>query len=640
MTHYLRGNAECRVPEHHVYVHALSIPVTRDGSRVEHHHRLEMGVARRRRYRRGAPARPVDLDFVTREQFWEWLYGTAIKGTRLWVWAHDASRVFTVLGMWRELDRGHMRLKRPPVRRAAEGSAEAVEANAGPSIITGQSCFLADCIGPAGQSLRFIDVQNYAPAPLTEIADKAGWVLPGEPGDAADDFDRLLYARRCVQVIDSAVGKVCDFVRTNDLGNMQITLGGQALSHYRHRHMDTQIAVGPDEDIRPLERAGYYGARAQVYFRGCVDSPYLEAFPLFGKGNRSVPRLFAEEVTRVDVNQCYPFVMTHNDYPRRLYRHLIGPTVPELLDVLKHAVGVAVVSIASAEQPWPWRNEGKVVWRTGKFETTLCGAELVRALVEGVVTRVGMAQTYLSGPIFRSWGLEVMEMRERATASGDEFTLSLCKRMVNSLHGKFGQRGVGWETVPGVVPADPWGEFHVRSDDGKTLTRWRAVAGLAQRYGTETETASSCPIIAACVTAAAREHVRSIRLAAGPMQCVYEDADSLHILPDGMRRLEAAGWLHPTFPGKCKIEATAISSEYRGPKHYRWGDDEMIPGHAFAGSYDTRGVWHQSEWVGLDSLLSVSWPDAPIQVERESGPINPDSHDRYSNHGWLIYRRT
>ena len=133
--------------------------------------------------------------------------------------------------------------------------------------------------------------------------------------------------------------------------------------------------------------------------------------------------------------------------------------------------------------------------------------------------------------------------------------------------------------------------------------------------------------------------MRGVRLAAGPQQVVYEDADSLHVLPDGMERLTALGWIHPTQAGKFKVESTVDSAEYRGPKHYRWGDTEIVPGHSLTGTYDVRGRWHQEEWVGLDQLLSTGCPQSPISVEREMTSAVSADGDRYTDYGWIIYRQ-
>jgi hypothetical protein len=639
VTHYLRGNAECRVPEHHIAVHASSVALTAGDSRIEHHHRLEMGHAIRWRYRAGEPSRPVTLDFVTRPAFWEWVYGVCPKGCRVWVWCHDATRVYTILGLWAELDAGRLALKRPPVKviKLPDGSEK--EESCGPSIITAPSCFLADCRTRSGQSIRLIDCQNYAPRPLADLAQILGMPPIYEPGDAADDFDRLDHVRRCLDVVHRVAGRVCSFVRDHDLGNMQVTLGGQAMSHYRHRHLDTEITVGPEPTIRPLERDGYYGAKTQVYFRGHVRDAKFADLPLFGGATYSGRASCMGPVTRIDCNQCYPHVMRWHDYPRKLYRRLTAPTIRDLTAMLIHNVAVASVRLFSPHEPYPQKIDGKVSWKVGRVHTVLCGPELARALASGHVDSIDYAQVYLAGPLFRTWGEEVEAWRARAVERGDAFDLLLLKRMANSLHGKFAQRGIGWQTIPGEVSAQPWGEYTHRIAGDPRVFHRRGIAGSTQQMEHEDESAMSCPIISACVTSHARELVRACRLAAGLQQVVYEDADSLHVLPDGLERLHATGWIHPRRPGGFKVESIVESAEYRGPKHYRWGDVEVIPGHAFAGRYDARGGWSQSEWVGLDSLLSRAMPDAPIQIEREMGLVSPEGNESYTDSGWIVYRQ-
>lgn len=635
----MRPNHSNRVPTYHVAVDTETVPETPAGAPGESHHRLMIGCARSWRYRDGLISGTTDLDFVTREQWWEWLYGRLVKGTRTWVWAHNAAFDFTVLGLWEEIDEGRLAWKMPRESGKCRGDEGTRDESCPPSLITSPFCFLSECVTPSGASIRFIDTTNFIPISIQKIGPMVGLDKLDRPGETADDFDWLDYCKRDLEILHLAVDRVCSMVRRHDLGNMAITLGGQAMSHYRHRHLTADILTGPEPSIRPLERDGYYGARTNVYFRGRVVESGLEGFALFGRQLGDGPIIYSEPITRIDCNQCYPYVMRNGIFPTKPRHKLRNPSVERLRAALVHGVAVAAVTLWSPNEPWPQRVKGKTSWRVGKVHTVLCGPELVRALAEDVVREVAYAQVYQSSPLFVTWSDEVLAWRREAEARGDVLEAAMLKRMANSLHGKFGQSAEGWETVPGKVPPIPWGEY--TEIDGATgcIRYMRAVGNLTQVRSMEPDAKGACPIIAAFVTSYAREHMRECRLAAGPQQVVYEDADSLHVLTDGMERLQATGWLHPSQPGKFKTEAVADSAEYRGPKHYRFGDEEVIPGHALKGRYDARGVWSQTEWVRLDQLLSSGIPESPITVEREMGSVSPDISEGYSDHGWLIYRQ-
>lgn len=639
MGHYLRKNHESRIPSHHVCVDTETIPVLSGEHRSESHHRLMLGCAAAWRYRAGGTTSIARLDFRHREEWWEWLYARGIKGRRVWVWAHNAAFDFTTLGLWQELSAGRIRLRSMPDAERDGGDDRSGCRQSPPSLVTSPFCFLADCVTDAGASFRFVGSENFAPLALAKLGAMIGLGKLPMPGESGSDEDWFAYCRRDVDILAQVVDRLCGLMRTHDLGNMQWTGGGQAMSHYRHRHLSVDIFAGPDEVIRPMERRAYYGARQTVYFRGTVQASGTEVFVPVRSGTQGQAAHHTENVYRLDCNQCYPFVMREHRYPSRVFRRFGEIPVEQLRDVMVHYEAVAEVRLFAEVEPYPVRQRGMTTWRMGSVCTTLCGPELRRAIDSGHVVHVYGAQTYVSHPLFKTWAEEVMQWRAESTDAGDAFASSLLKRIANSLHGKFGQSGRRWESAPHVKPPVDWGLFSHRKEGCREILQCRAIAGTAQVLKTEDEAQGSCPVIAAFVTAYAREHLRAARMAAGPRHTLYEDADSLHVDERGYRSLDLAGWIHPTRPGAFKVEAVAQVAEYRSIKNYTIGDLAVICGRSDKGEIDAKGLWHQTEWIRLDSLLAGGMPDSPITVEREVGPITPDDRECYGADGWIVYRR-
>jgi len=484
-----------------------------------------------------------------------------------------------------------------------------------------------------------VSIANFYPGPIPDLAQIAGYTLAPEPGELGEDEDRIAYLASVVGLGEQLVRGLCRLVRDYDLGNMALTLGGQALAHYRHRHLTSDILCGPEPRLRPLEKAAYYGSRQQVYFRGRIDPSDLAWLAPAGPALRGQPRVFADAIYRLDVNQCYPFVMRSHRYPIKPYRCVRSPSVSDVRAYLVHYVGIAAVRIFSPVEPYPVRLKGRTCWRVGSVHTVLAGVELERAVASGHVIGIDEAQFYYADHIFASWADEVMAWRAQATASGDRLSLALLKRISNSLHGKFGQHGRIWQDVPGMDSDGRWGQYTGRLKVNGPIRDLRGIVGRLQVLGLEDTAVGACPAIAACVTAAAREHMRTLRRIAGEQETYYEDADSLHVSARGYAALVGAGALDTTVPGRLKIEAECDSAEYLGPKHYRFGTEWMLAGRAANGVALPDGTYSQEETQRMDTLLAVGMPTEPISSVRPIGDIDSQSDCGYDDSGWVVYRQ-
>lgn len=637
MAHYMRRNHANRIPGHHVCLATIS-PPAEDGSEGRERPHLLGGVAVSKwRHRGAARTNAVRATLLTRGAFWDWLGRASYRGCRLWVWSHDASRDFTAVGLWERIASGLLTIDEPPGRevQAADGSTR-VESTA-PSLITAPGCFLCDCHDSEGRAYRFVSTMNFVGAGSEDLTSILGMEVIPEPGEIAEPADWIAWADARCDLTRRVVVGLTDWVRADDLGNMQFTLGGQSMSFYRHKHLQHDIVVGPDDDIRPLERRGYYGARQQVYFRGGVLPPGTEVFMRPGTRDGRPPMVFTDGIYRIDCNQCYPYVMSQGRYPVRLYRRLEAPPVAELKAALVHYPAVACVRIYSQKEPYPQRRKGKTSWKVGRVDTVLCGPELERAVASGHVIGVEVAQLYHAGDLFGSWFDAVQKMRADAQGDADPLRLALVKRLANSLHGKFGQSGRQWEMLPGQTAPQSWGEYAHHDLATGSVERRRAIDGAAQVMREADDGRGCCPAIAAWVCSYAREHMRSIRLEAGERNVFYEDADSLHVSQSGFDRLSLSGRIHPLHPGSFKCESVVHSAEYRGVKHYRHDGNWTIAGHSLTGTYDLRGDWSQVEFTSMDGLLSSGLPTNPISTVRKIGPIEADPDCGYAADGWIVY---
>jgi hypothetical protein len=164
---------------------------------------------------------------------------------------------------------------------------------------------------------------------------------------------------------------------------------------------------------------------------------------------------------------------------------------------------------------------------------------------------------------------------------------------------------------------------------------YRCVAGAVFRQEEEEEKDDNFPLIAAYATAYHRERMRELKAAAGYRNTLYEDADSIHVTQAGKEALDKLGLIRDGELGFLRVEASADRVIYNGPKDYVFGGKIVLCGLNRKAHCDPRGLWHQTKFLGLQSLLSSSAPDGPVSIDEEcERPFHP-IRGRVAKDGWV-----
>ncbi|GAI16839.1 unnamed protein product, partial [marine sediment metagenome] len=181
-----------------------------------------------------------------------------------------------------------------------------------------------------------------------------------------------------------------------------------------------------------LERDSYKGGRVECFYLGELknDNYYM-----------------------LDVNSLYPFVMRNNMYPVRYVkiRHNISRTA--LNTYLDNRAACAQVFIETAVPVYAVRR-ARCIFPVGRFWTVLTTPELKYALAKGHIKQVGDCVIYKQASIFKSYVDKFYAMRQDFRSAGTAEYEELCKKMLNSLYGKFGQKGEDWTKI-GDCPNEP-----------------------------------------------------------------------------------------------------------------------------------------------------------------------------------------
>ena len=204
-----------------------------------------------------------------------------------------------------------------------------------------------------------------------------------------------------------------------DLGNWKWTAPGLAWSAFRHKFMDHDIVFHDEMDVRAHERSAYFGGQLEAYRLGSIE----------------------EKVFQYDVVSLYPSVMAGNLYPIRLKEYDISRPVSTVPPAIDPASSIAQVRIETPYDSFPVRTASGVFYANGNGIVTLAGPELCYAIERGYVKEWGSFASYEMAPIFDRYVAFFYELKELYASEGKEIQRNFVKLLLNSLYGKFAQRG-------------------------------------------------------------------------------------------------------------------------------------------------------------------------------------------------------
>jgi hypothetical protein len=550
---YLKGNAGTEGPTSLLFFDSESWQPEPVPGRPRREMTLRLWVACHVRREGGTFREPIYHRGTSAKAFWSLVDRLSDWRRPLWAFAHNLGHDLTQLRFWDELET--WRYTAGPVEREPDPETlRPRRAWRGRLCLEGRPTFLV-VRGRCG-TVKMVDTGNYWPTRLASIGDRVG--LPKLPRPAWD-ADHQAWDTYCQTDVDVCRVAVCDLLTrwlAEDCGVFQMTAPSMAYHHFRHtcpvRAKDGQavnIVLEDDSPARACERGAYLGGRIEPFFVGKMTGP----------------------VYHLDANSLYPFVMREQLYPRARVRRLLECTPKRLRDHLSSYGAVADVKIATgtSSDTYPVKCDGVQVHACGTFWTTLPGPELLRALDAGHVDQVGECHLYSLAPLFRDWSDRWLTRKLEAQAAGDEGQVEFCKLILNSLAGKFGQRGEWWVDAPERGPRKGWGlTWRIDTRTGTTV-QYRYVGGHVQRKTPGQEPANAFPSISAYVTSHAREFMRSAFERLPERSLLYTGTDSIICTPPGFRALKKAGLIDPTEPGRFRVEGIYDEIEICGPNWYR-----------------------------------------------------------------------
>lgn len=529
-----------------------------------------------------------------------------------WIVAYRLSRLLECLDWWREIDRGHLAPMGPDDhcdRRQAYDIP--VGGNGGrigtmdhigncPCAATYRSCPLdpmvtgdpptiLGCVW-RGRRVTLVDSRNYWPDTPEQIVLDQLHVEPLVTQGAAASVTVQLALSERLQALAKLWMATIDCWRTTFRATWQPTAAGLAWSCYRRTYLaGRSILVHDSETALQLERLSYYGGEVYCGYVGQVMDHHRSEPP--------PPRSLQLQlhttpggVAETDCSALYPYCLGTYPVPTvhradhwRDYRL-------QTLTGQNRSWGVAHVRVSTNAPSYPCRTDyhtgqplvgpsdalpadllrrpHRTIYPVGTFDTILCGCDLVDALRLGHITRVYRWSEYTTATIGRVWLNVLWQTRMALMAQQRSQEERLVKLLMNSLIGKFGATRQQWQDFPNEEWPRAWDTWLRVSAETGEVQQCRTIAGLVQRQTARGETESSCPAIAAAITALGRRLMRQRRALLPPHSVYYQDTDSLWVRPEVVSLLIGQSTPEPPWPGVMRLIEVHHSATFLGQRCY------------------------------------------------------------------------
>ena len=490
------------------------------------------------------------------ETFWQFVKAHTAKKQKLWVLARNLVFDFTMVKGWKYLREAGFKLK----------------------FFHDSGCTSIISVKGEWGSIVFLDIMNWFVESLAKTGQRLGIPKLKIDFDTCSNEYLSIYCKRDIEIELENFKLFIKFLEDNHVSRLCYTRGSTAMAAYLFSHYNKRIYIHNNKEATDLERDSYRGGRTECFYIGELSN---------------------ENYYTVDVNSLYPFVMCNNLYPVKYKKISKGLSRGDLQGLVRSFSLVANVLIETDEPVYAVRRK-RTVFPIGRFWVVLTTPELKYALEHNHIKAIDRYVLYEQADIFKSYVTRFYKLRMEFKKTHNAEYEELCKKMLNSLYGKFGQKADVWEKI-GDCPNEK-DRVELCFEVGISgITQIRYLLGEIFRLKGYKESFNSFPAIPAHVAAFGRVHLWRLMKQAGKGNYFYCDTDSLIINDKGLYNLQ--NQINKTELGYLKIEDTMNHLTIRGLKDYSTPTKTVIKGVRKSAIEIRAGVFQQEQWPSFKGLL-------------------------------------
>ena len=553
--HILKREKTLTIPRHFIFFDTETVQNENTDKSIQQCFKLGWVVYYRRPY--GRHKETVEwFYFDNVSVFWEFVFEHTEPKQRLWIIARNIVFDFTVCRGWDYLRKEGYKLR-------------FFHNNGVTAIVT---------VRKGNKSIAFIDSMNYFVESLAKTGERIGIPKMKIDFDTCTLQELKDYCRNDVRIELENFRRFIRFLESNNISRLCYTRASTAMAAYLFRHYHTPIYIHNNAEAIKLERQSYKGGRCECFYLG---------------------RLENETYYVLDVNSLYPYCMANNSYPTKYKKIVHRVNLQTIRDTLK-TCSVTCKAIIETDEPVYAIRKDRTIFPIGVFETTLTTPELKYALEHKHIREIIDVVVYEQDDIFSSYVNTFYQLRRDFTDKDNAEYAEICKKLLNSLYGKFGQKAENWKKI-GKSPNEPDHEVTYFCNNPRRIIRQRYLLGELYELKGYSESFDSFPAIAAHVTAYGRMYLWKLMTIAGNGNYFYCDTDSLIVNTEGLQCLQSH--INPTKLGSLKVEHEYAHLVIRGLKDYATPSKTVIKGVRKNAVKIADGIYKQEQWPTFKGLL-------------------------------------
>lgn len=578
--------------------------------------------------------------FTNSKEWWDFVYECTRRKETLEIYTHDTIRHLCLLDFGNEIESGRLELcKVKPNGHKAPGHGQAMAAYKG-KFTNNRGSVIIECLY-RGRRINVRDTYNYFRSSIYDIAKSIGETYDGPLQEPCDCSTALAHCQRTVAIARKAITGLMLEWEANGCGNWQPTIASLAYSSFRHMHMAVAPVPHADDDLSQFESKAYRDGRTQLFWRGDIRNPVSGGTTFGGYHSRDNRPWIDGPVYVVDVDSLYPSVMLDNVYPRKILcsregkpNLITGITPEELSQCLDQYLCIATLTLTTTEDFYPYAQRDRTIYPVGRFNCTLATPEIKTALKLGHVTNVVCAALYEPAPLFPNfvqyWHSRKLYWQEH----GNLLRREMCKTIMNSLAGKFGQHRNYWENIPGRYHDEQWQQWPEWHGPTNSVRHYRTIGKQVQRMVRDGWASTAFVAVAAHINSYARVRMHIYRDTAGRENVYYQGNDSFITNERGYWNLNQAGFTREGSLGLFKQPIIYTEAKLYGPRDYATDGVVTKSGLPDSRQQITDRHWRVKILEDSDSLL-LRRPNGVVRerVSEVKGG-NPTDFLRFGDDGW------
>ncbi len=527
--------------------------------------------------------------FETMKSFWAFVFSHSEKKRRLWVISHNMSFDFTIVGGWKHLKREKYKLK--------------FFHN------TGTTCIIS--VRSKTGAILFVDSMNWFKETLAKIGDRVGVPKLDVDFENVSKAKLKTYCKRDVEILIAMFKDFVKFLESNRISRLCYTIASTAMAAYLFGFYDNKIHIHNNKEAIDAERSAYRGGRVECFYMGRLENQTFYV---------------------LDVNSLYPTVMHSGFYPCKFIKTR-AKTTPDTLRYNLQTNSVIAHVLIDTPEPVYAVKRNRTIFPVGRFWVTLTSPELIYALKHSHIKKVGRYVIYERAKLFTRYVDRMYKLRHEFKLKQSGSYSELCKLLLNSLYGKFGQKAEQWEKI-GDAPNERDRTEQVYLPDLNRRGMIRYLLGEVWQLTGYEECFNSFPGIAATVTGYARMYLYDLMKTAGAGNYYYCDTDSLIVNAAGLKNLESR--IDTVKLGSLKLEAETNWLDIRGLKDYSIDGKTVIKGVSKKAIKIDSAHYQQQQWPSLRGILKSNNSDGytvkqvtkTLSRKYTKGIVKPDGWTR------------